>query len=392
VPLCVLALGYGLTAAVMLPYMLFYRGLWPQLAKLLSADAQTSSWLYVEWHVLFVATAIVYFIVRHRAAQQGRNDPAAFLVARRTLLWLAVAIFVVTVPAFVWIGGLPTLIHNGTFSPLFVSLLGAVAIAALGAIVLAYRTRQFEALLGVWLSVACFSMFADVMTTMFSHQFAAGWYLSRLSILLAASSVLLALLFQTATLYEQLAATAERLRTESLTDVLTGLANRRRFDVVIGEAMREATRTKRPLALLMIDIDNFKVYNDTFGHQGGDACLRKVAAVLQQKVGRARDLVARIGGEEIAVIMPEVDMGGALVVAERLRAAVAALAIPQGDASVHRTVTVSIGATATIDSASTTIAALVAAGDRALYRAKAAGRNRVAEESDLGVSRFSPIG
>jgi diguanylate cyclase (GGDEF)-like protein len=141
----------------------------------------------------------------------------------------------------------------------------------------------------------------------------------------------------------------------------------------------------------MIDIDNFKAYNDTFGHQRGDACLRDIAGVLQQSVGRARDLVARIGGEEFAVIMPEVDMRGAFFVAERLRAAVAAVAIPQGEAAVHRIVTVSVGATATHDAVSTTAVGLIAVGDRALYLAKAAGRNRVVEEIDRGQTRLSSI-
>ena len=84
----------------------------------------------------------------------------------------------------------------------------------------------------------------------------------------------------------------------------------------------------------MIDIDHFKVYNDAFGHQGGDDCLRAIGAMLLNNAARARDLVARTGGEEMAVIMPEVDLRGALVVAERMRAAVAAAAIPQGPSAV----------------------------------------------------------
>jgi diguanylate cyclase (GGDEF)-like protein len=363
VPLSVLAVGYALTAAVMIPYLLCYRGLWPQLYVLLSADPQSYGWLYIEWHAIFIITVFAYFILRARQSGDEHPDAATFVVARRRLLQIGVIAFLVIVPPTIWVDGLPQLVNPGGIgrSPVFTSIGLVLALCGLIAIAIAKRTGQFGALLGVWLSVACFSMCVDLSINVFSHQFAFGWYLSRLSILLAASAVLLVLLFQTATIYEQLAVTAERLRDESLTDSLTGLANRRRFDQVFAQAMRESARTKRPLALLMLDIDNFKVYNDSFGHQAGDECLRTVAQILQRRVGRARDLVARIGGEEIAVIMPEVDVSGAVVVAERLRSAVAAAAIPQGDGAVHPVVTLSIGAAATLDPAKTTTAALMAA-------------------------------
>jgi diguanylate cyclase (GGDEF)-like protein len=389
VPLSVLALGYALTAATMLPYMLFYRGLWPQVAQWLSAADQTSAWLYFEWHAIFVCSAIAYFAVRKRFADRDLAA-AQFKAIRQRLAWIGVAILTVTVPAFIWVDNLPDLAVNGTFTHLFVALGVTIDAAALAAIATAYITNRFRALLDLWLSVACLSMFADITMTMFSRQFAAGWYVSRLSILLAASAVLFVLLFQAANLYSQLAITAERLRSESLTDVLTGLANRRRFDQHFAEVMRDISRTERPLALLMIDIDNFKAYNDTYGHQAGDDCLRSVATILHANVGRARDLVARTGGEEIAVIMPEIDVIGALVVAERIRGAVATAAIPQGRGAQHPIVTISIGVAATRDPASTTIAALIASGDRALYRAKSDGRNRVVEARDLSVGLGVP--
>ena len=239
-----------------------------------------------------------------------------------------------------------------------------------------YWANRFNALLDIWLSIACLSMVADIMMTTFSRQFAVGWYISRLSILLAATAVLFVLLFQTANIYAQLAITAERLRNESLTDALTGLANRRRFDQHFALVLREAMRETRPVALLMLDIDNFKTYNDTYGHQAGDECLRTIASIVQNNVGRARDLAARTGGEELAVIMPESDLMGALAVAERVRAAVEAAAIAQGRGAVHPIVTVSIGVTATLDPRSSSIEGLISAADEALYRAKSTGRNR----------------
>jgi diguanylate cyclase (GGDEF)-like protein len=384
VPLSVLALGYALSAATMLAYMLFYRGLWPQIAHWLSADDQTSAWLYFEWHAIFVGSAIAYFSVRKRYADR-EVGAARFKAIRQKLVWIGVALFVMTVPALVWIDGLPKLTVDGKFTPLFLALAVVIDAGALAAIASAHITNRFRALLDLWLSLACLSMFADLTMAMFSRQFAAGWYMSRVSILLAATAVLFVLLFQTANLYSQLAITAERLRSESLTDVLTGLANRRLFDQHFAEVMRDVSRTERPLALLMIDIDNFKAYNDTYGHQAGDDCLRSVATILHDNVGRARDLVARTGGEELAVIMPEVDIIGVLLVAERIRGAVATAAIPQGRGAQHPIVTISIGVAATRDPASTTIDALIASGDRALYRAKSDGRNRVVEARAISV-------
>ncbi len=376
-PLTVLALGYQLTSIVMIPYMLFYRGLWPQLIVLISADPQTSGWCWIEWHAIFICTAIAYYIARSRST--GELDVATYKRMQTRLLWFGVALLALTLPPLIWIDGLPALSINGRIMPLFSSISVVMILGAAAAIALAYRTSRFRKVLDLWLAVACLSMLVDVTLQHFSRQFSAGWYASRVGVLLAASAVLWVLLFQTATIYAQLVITAERLRNESLTDVLTGLANRRSFDQRFDEMLRDCARATRPLALLMIDVDHFKVYNDAFGHPAGDDCLRAIGAMLLHNAARARDLVARIGGEEMAVIMPEVDLAGALIVAERMRAAVQGAAIPQGAAAQHPVVTVSIGVTATRDPAQTTVEQIVGSADRALYRAKSAGRNRVYE-------------
>jgi diguanylate cyclase (GGDEF)-like protein len=388
VPLSVLASGYALTAIVMLPYMLFYRGLWPELIQWISADPQTSAWLWVEWHVTFIGATIAYFLVRGPNAGVAPLETPEFARVQRRLGWGGLAIVVLTVPPLIWIDGLPALAVDGRPTLLLDSIAVLLCAGALGSIALAYRTNRFQAVLDVWLAIASLSMLADVLLSHFSHQFAAGWYASRLSILLAASAVLFVLLFQTATIYAQLAVTAERLRNEALTDVLTGLANRRNFEERFAQVLRECARDLRPVALLAIDVDHFKVYNDTFGHQAGDECLRTVATTLQQNAGRARDLVARTGGEEIAVIMPDADLPGARIVAERMRIAVQNAAIRQGSAAAHPVVTISVGVVAARDAAAVSMEALVSAADRALYRAKREGRNRVAE----AIEPQAPIG
>ena len=175
---------------------------------------------------------------------------------------------------------------------------------------------------------------------------------------------------------ERLAAANAELAMVASSDALTGLANRRRFDAALAEEVARARREGAPLSLLMLDVDRFKLYNDAYGHPEGDACLRAVAEALTTVVRRPSDLVARYGGEEIAVLLPATDAEGALRVAERCRAAVAELRRPhQGNAGCGGVVTVSIGCAALAPERADG-AALLAAADARLYEAKRTGRNR----------------
>ncbi|MCC7682728.1 GGDEF domain-containing protein [Janthinobacterium sp. FW305-128] len=168
------------------------------------------------------------------------------------------------------------------------------------------------------------------------------------------------------------------LRSQTFADGLTGIANRRHFDVAIEKEMRRAMRTGSPLSLLMIDIDHFKDYNDHYGHQQGDDCLIRVAAELAAMLQRPTDLLARYGGEEFAAILPDTDAAQALRMAEVIRQHAAGLRIPHaktGNEVKH--ITVSIGIATQHPQQQPTISALIGAADRALYLAKGAGRNRV---------------
>ncbi|WP_006459974.1 response regulator [Thiomicrospira aerophila] len=160
-------------------------------------------------------------------------------------------------------------------------------------------------------------------------------------------------------------------------DGLTHLANRRQFDQTLHKESHRLARSSKPLALLMIDIDFFKPFNDRYGHGQGDICLERVAQALQDVIKRPADLVARYGGEEFSVILPETDLKGAQTIAEALREAVSQLAIPHEYSAAADVVTVSVGAvSACLDKAEDSIALLKRADD-ALYQAKEKGRNRV---------------
>ena len=178
-------------------------------------------------------------------------------------------------------------------------------------------------------------------------------------------------------LEEQLEAATERLRVQVMQDPLTGIANRRRFDEMLGFEYRRADRLMEPLTVLMVDIDHFKSFNDTYGHSVGDECLRAVAHVLQGALRRPGDLAGRYGGEEFAVLLPGTDLEGATTVAERIRAAVEQQRTRVAE-TCRRPLTVSIGAATLLPPVEDSgPAQLVDAADRALYRAKHDGRNCV---------------
>lgn len=173
----------------------------------------------------------------------------------------------------------------------------------------------------------------------------------------------------------------ERLYRLTLEDSLTGLANRRHFDEVLATELRRASRTQSPLSLLMIDVDCFKAYNDQYGHQGGDAALKQVAAAVATTICRAGDLAARYGGEEFAAILPATDAEGAVEVAERVRSAIEALQIPHERSSTGPYLTVSLGLSTAVEGHALEVVSLIASADRALYRAKRQGGNRLECES-----------
>ena len=175
---------------------------------------------------------------------------------------------------------------------------------------------------------------------------------------------------------------AESLRARSYVDGLTGIANRRYFDVALDRELRRAQRAKGNLALLIIDIDSFKPYNDYFGHQQGDACITTVAQALAAKLKRPADVAARYGGEEFAAILPDTTLEQAHLHANAIREHIAALNLAHAPAAHWPMVTLSIGVAAIAQGRAIEPGALIEAADKALYAAKKGGRNRVVVEGE----------
>jgi len=175
----------------------------------------------------------------------------------------------------------------------------------------------------------------------------------------------------------ELAAANATLKRITLLDGLTQIANRRCFDETLKREWLRLARNQKPLSLLMGDIDFFKKYNDHYGHQGGDECLRQVGKALAGGVMRPADLVARYGGEEFVILLPEIDIQGAMCVGSRILTAIENLGIEHHLSTVNKSVTMSMGAATIVPTLAQDHNYLVSLADAALYQAKNGGRNRI---------------
>lgn len=182
------------------------------------------------------------------------------------------------------------------------------------------------------------------------------------------------------TLTQRLDSQHQQLEKLVLQDALTGLANRRHFDLQLSREWERLRREREPLAVLFIDVDHFKYYNDCYGHGAGDQCLAQVGATLQRCAQRPADLAARYGGEEFVMLLPGTNAQGARLVAERVVEQIDALAMPHARSPVSARLTVSVGCVATVPVDGHSTLELLKAADEALYAAKQSGRHCVREQ------------
>ncbi|MEL7419805.1 MAG: sensor domain-containing diguanylate cyclase, partial [Cyanobacteria bacterium J06555_3] len=209
-------------------------------------------------------------------------------------------------------------------------------------------------------------------------SFARSWNVEEIY-LLERVAMVLSVAIKQSKLYQQLEQANHELQHLSVMDGLTHIANRRKFDQYIAAEWQRLSREQAPLSLILCDIDCFKLYNDTYGHQAGDLCLIEVAQAIQKTLKRPTDLLARYGGEEFVLVLPRTPLAGAKYLAQQARLQVEALKIPHLRSSVDLYVTISLGVASCIPSEKTNFKALVAAADQGLYLAKAKGRNRTVE-------------
>lgn len=202
------------------------------------------------------------------------------------------------------------------------------------------------------------------------------WQVGEIEVLCSLASQV-AIAIQQGELLEQLEQTNQKLHDLAISDALTGLANRRYFDQYLQQEWQRLKREQQNISMILGDVDFFKKYNDNYGHQMGDQCLQMVAKAIKSCVKRPADLVARYGGEEFAVILPNTDLEGALLVAKDIKNTIEDLKISHFSSEVNQYVTISLGVASLIPQSSASQDILIKAADDALYSAKDLGRNRI---------------
>ena len=363
-----LGTAYLFAALIILPHIAAFPGaIVPD--GLIGASA-TAVWLWSFWH-----TGFALAIARHVTGRDTEARPHAIRDA--VLVTLAVVIGL-TLLTTIGLPYLPAVVSGqtyrfGTFAAVMQYIVVPTNLAAVALVLVRRRLRTAEDL---WLTVAMTAACVDVwLTYRAGARFSIGWYAGRAASLATSTVVLLSLFIDITQLYSQVAKANRLLEDLAHSDGLTGLANRRLFNSSLATEWRRALRDERSLSILMIDVDEFKAFNDTYGHQDGDLCLKAVARCIDDRARRPGDLAARYGGEEFALILPSTDAAGAAFLGEALRQAIRDLAIPHAAAS-RKVVTVSIGIATGVPRNANGSDALLRAADAALYAAKLAGRDR----------------
>ena len=292
-------------------------------------------------------------------------------IAAAAALWGGASVVEDVLPdPLVWLLLISLMFGNITLSAVRYNVLPTVALVLTG---LALIPLTVACLMAPEPFMRCFAVFVPltaVATIAITRQLSAG----TMRLLLADAERLLEL--------QQITRAKSEFEILAATDALTGVANRRSFDAILSREQQRGTREGTPTALLLIDVDWFKRYDDIYGHPAGDACLQWVARTIEAAVRRPGDSVARYGGEEFAVVLPNTDLFGANHVGEKVRAAIASLELPHEKHPLGY-VTVSIGVAVMLPEAGLSAGSLIGLADTALYVAKTAGRNCVCSERHL---------
>lgn len=398
--LLVLASGYLFTAFLAVAHALTFPGLFSPTG-LLGASPQSTAWLYMFWHAGFPLLVIAYARLRDQGygISMRRDHRVAVMFSVAATLTAAIAL---TLLATAGRDLLPTIMRGNHYAPAMTVVVSSVWVLSGFALVAVWQRRPHSTL-DLWLIIVLCAWVFDVALSavLNAGRFDLGFYAGRIYGLLATGFVLVMLLLENSKIYSRLVETYERNREKTAelqhlatVDALTGIANRRAFEKALDQEWRRTLRHKTSLCLLMIDVDFFKRFNDSYGHVAGDHCLRSVAKVLARNARRAGEVAARYGGEEFAVLLPHVDVVEAVRVAQRICNDVCELNIPHEASTVATHVTVSVGVAGTLHAFGSqaeavplepmaaetwrgTSTALVEMADQALYVAKTGGRNRV---------------
>jgi diguanylate cyclase (GGDEF)-like protein len=370
-----LAAAYTASGLLTIPYLIKFPGVFAN-PPFVTGEIQISAWLYILTHCAFPivigATLTIDPSLSRRVVPRDHvASVLGWIVGIVGLLVVAATFSIVTnddrLPALVERHEHFTHAYARIFAPLAalfnVYALGMVASVAIGG-------RKFTRL-HVWVGMALLTSACDcVLNALAPGRYSLAWYVGKFETITSASTVLIMLLCEIATLYRRLSDVAGL-------DPLTGLANRRRLDEDIRALVDARSGSDRRLAMLVVDLDEFKAFNDRHGHVAGDEALRRTAAILRTVACQRYDVVARSGGEEFVIVLPRVSLDEARSIAERVRRSIEATALGDVEGTPLRG-TASIGIAYAADGLVTRPDELYERADRSLYTAKADGRNRVA--------------
>ncbi|TDN61633.1 sensor domain-containing diguanylate cyclase [Paraburkholderia sp. BL10I2N1] len=371
------ALGgaYAFTAITVALQLLMFPGVFTRTG-LFGAGPYSAAWMWVFWHAGFPLLVILAALLRDRFPSRPIDLPHGDLWRWALIgvpVALAVALGVLAIHANLaepFHMAPETDVLSGRRTVLVICSLNVVAI-----VVVLFKGR-LRTVLDLWVAIAVLTSFVDASLNLLSMvPFTVGWYVARIFSMLAPGVLVCVLVWEVTVLYRQLSEAHASLLQSSTRDALTLVYNRSYFNDQFPREFDRSTRNGQPLSLIMVDVDNFKHYNDAFGHLRGDACLSAIASALAGTARRPGDFVARYGGEEFALVLPDTGADEASDIAEQARLAVMHLGLPAPVPAGQ--ITISAGCATSQRNMPATPSGLVQAADAALYDAKRAGRNRV---------------
>ncbi len=377
-PFAFLAVAYGVCAALIVSYLLTFPGIFSPSG--FGLGPQVATWLWVGWHSAFILLVGVYVCADVYYTRPSAKVRTGKVVSPYSLAVMALAALSVEA-LFLYHDQLPLLATRTGYTPVFHAVVEQLLIYAAAAVLTALVvTSRLRSSIHLWLAAVLVAFIIDIVVSgeLVQRTYTLAWVIG-LGQAMAWQCLFLVVQLQDSS--EQLAAFANDKRElieETLRDALTGLYNRRGFDVRFEDAIRQSRRAQTPLAILVLDLDHFKSYNDHFGHIAGDEALRAVAKTIGSIANRSTDVCCRVGGEEFAVVLRMTDEPSAMTVAERVRSSIMRLHIPHAPSVPLPSVTVSIGVAATDGKGAISPKSLYELADNALYRAKRLGRNRIA--------------
>jgi len=369
-----LAAAYALPGLLTIPYLAAFPNIFTNPPYSIG-ELQISAWIYIALHCSYpLVIGITLLIDPTLTSRQIPRDriPGVLCAIVGGVAALAVGATWAIVancdhlPAVVGPNGQFTHTYTSTVAPL-AALCNIFALFTLTRVGLTIRPLSR---LHVWIGLALLTTgFDGILSTFAPGRNSLAWYMGKFETITASGVVLIMLLCEVATLYRRLFDVASL-------DPLTGLANRRRLDDDIHALLRARSSSDRRLAMLVVDLDEFKAFNDRHGHVAGDEALRRIAAVLRGVACRRYDVVARSGGEEFVIVLPRVSLDDARSIAERVCRSIEAADLGNIGGTTLRA-TASVGIAYAADGLLTRPEELYERADRSLYTAKAAGRNRV---------------